>query len=182
VGGHNQPGAVAPTGTSVAVGADPLGFDERGEQVTLELVGRNMLISGIVGAGSRICSSRPEGQRRRARGRHRSVGVHQGADGGPPGRVAEAGVRKAGRGRWPLELLVVDEVQEFTATGDKRCEYFAGLLRRIVTPGRAADVIVVVSTERPSVDVLPSSLRDLFEVRCALPLRHAGSVEQDPFA
>jgi S-DNA-T family DNA segregation ATPase FtsK/SpoIIIE len=41
------------------------------------------------------------------------------------------------------------------------------LLRDLVARGRAAGVIVVAATQRPSVDIIPTSLRDLFSFRLA---------------
>jgi len=41
------------------------------------------------------------------------------------------------------------------------------LLRDIVARGRAAGIIVVAATQRPSHDIIPVSLRDLFGYRLA---------------
>ncbi|MGH3801613.1 MAG: FtsK/SpoIIIE domain-containing protein, partial [Pseudonocardiaceae bacterium] len=66
-------------------------------------------------------------------------------------------------------MLVIDELAYYSATvGDKRQrETFAMLLRDVVARGRAAGVIVVVATQRPSSDIIPTSLRDLFGYRLA---------------
>lgn len=66
-------------------------------------------------------------------------------------------------------MCVVDEIAYFSATvGEKRQqEEFARLLRDLVARGRAAGIIVVAATQRPSVDIIPTSLRDLFGYRCA---------------
>jgi S-DNA-T family DNA segregation ATPase FtsK/SpoIIIE len=45
---------------------------------------------------------------------------------------------------------------------------FASLLRDLVARGRAAGIIVVAATQKPSSDVVPTSLRDLFGFRMAL--------------
>jgi len=66
-------------------------------------------------------------------------------------------------------MLVVDEVAYFSATvGDKQQrEAFAMRLRDLVARGRAAGIIVVAATQRPSADIIPTSLRDLFGYRQA---------------
>jgi S-DNA-T family DNA segregation ATPase FtsK/SpoIIIE len=66
-------------------------------------------------------------------------------------------------------LLAVDEIAYFSATvGDKlQRETFAALLRDIVARGRAVAVIVVGATQRPTADIIPTSLRDIFSWRIA---------------
>jgi len=66
-------------------------------------------------------------------------------------------------------MLLIDELAYYSATtGDKRArEQFAMLLRDIVARGRAAGIIVVAATQRPSHDIIPVSLRDLFGYRLA---------------
>jgi S-DNA-T family DNA segregation ATPase FtsK/SpoIIIE len=71
----------------------------------------------------------------------------------------------------PVELIVVviDEVAYYSATVGKKQdeEEFSRLLRDVVARGRAAGVIVIAATQRPSVDIIPTSLRDLFGYRMA---------------
>jgi S-DNA-T family DNA segregation ATPase FtsK/SpoIIIE len=66
-------------------------------------------------------------------------------------------------------LLAIDEIAYFSATvGDKKSqEKFATLLRDLVARGRAVGIIVVAATQRPSSDIIPTSLRDLFAWRFA---------------
>ncbi len=66
-------------------------------------------------------------------------------------------------------MLVIDELAYYSATiGEKRQrETFAMLLRDVVARGRAAGIIVVAATQRPSSDIIPTSLRDLFGYRLA---------------
>lgn len=66
-------------------------------------------------------------------------------------------------------MLVIDELALFSATmGSKdEQETFVRLLRDLVARGRAAGVIVVAATQRPSADIIPTSLRDLFGYRLA---------------
>lgn len=66
-------------------------------------------------------------------------------------------------------LVAIDEIAYFSATaGDKpRRERFSELLRDIVSRGRAFGVIVAAATQRPSSDIIPPSLRDLFAWRFA---------------
>jgi S-DNA-T family DNA segregation ATPase FtsK/SpoIIIE len=66
-------------------------------------------------------------------------------------------------------LLAVDEIAFFsTVAGDKKIqELFSVLLRDLVARGRAVGIIVVAATQRPSSDIIPTSLRDLFAWRFA---------------
>jgi DNA segregation ATPase FtsK/SpoIIIE, S-DNA-T family len=66
-------------------------------------------------------------------------------------------------------LVAIDEIAYFSATaGDKKSqERFAALLRDLVARGRAVGIIVVAATQRPSSDIIPTSLRDLFAWRFA---------------
>ena len=71
--------------------------------------------------------------------------------------------------RVELIVAVVDEVAYYSATVGKKQdqEEFSRLLRDVVARGRAAGVIVIAATQRPSVDIIPTSLRDLFGYRLA---------------
>jgi DNA segregation ATPase FtsK/SpoIIIE, S-DNA-T family len=66
-------------------------------------------------------------------------------------------------------LVAIDEIAYFSATiGDKKQrEDFASLLPDLVARGRAVGLIVVAATQRPSSDIIPTSLRDLFAWRFA---------------
>jgi S-DNA-T family DNA segregation ATPase FtsK/SpoIIIE len=66
-------------------------------------------------------------------------------------------------------LIAIDEIAYFSATtGDKKSrEDFAALLRDLVARGRAVGIIVIAATQRPSSDIIPTSLRDLFAWRFA---------------
>jgi S-DNA-T family DNA segregation ATPase FtsK/SpoIIIE len=68
-----------------------------------------------------------------------------------------------------IVLCVVDEIAYYSATsGDRKTqEAFSYGLRDLVARGRAAGIIVVAATQRPSHDIIPTSLRDLFSYRCA---------------
>ncbi|TWD73486.1 S-DNA-T family DNA segregation ATPase FtsK/SpoIIIE [Kribbella amoyensis] len=67
------------------------------------------------------------------------------------------------------KLVAIDELAYFTVTvGTKeQQEEFRTLIRDIVARGRAAGIIVVAATQRPSADIVPTSLRDLFGYRLA---------------
>ena len=69
----------------------------------------------------------------------------------------------------PVYLIPIDEYAYFSATvGSKQQrEQFAGLTRDLVARGRAAGVIVVLATQRPSHQVIDPSMRDLFSYRWA---------------
>jgi S-DNA-T family DNA segregation ATPase FtsK/SpoIIIE len=64
---------------------------------------------------------------------------------------------------------IFDEIAFFSATvGIKQeQEEFVALLRDLVARGRAAGIPVVAATQRPSFDIIPTSLRDLFGYRAA---------------
>lgn len=66
-------------------------------------------------------------------------------------------------------VAAIDEIAYFSATaGDRKDqELFAALLRDIVSRGRAVGIIVAAATQRPSSDIIPPSLRDLFAWRFA---------------
>ncbi|WP_260479246.1 FtsK/SpoIIIE domain-containing protein [Kibdelosporangium aridum] len=69
----------------------------------------------------------------------------------------------------PVILCVIDELAYYsvtTGTKDQQ-EEFKILLRDIIARGRAAGIIVVAATQRPSADIIPTSLRDLFGYRLA---------------
>jgi DNA segregation ATPase FtsK/SpoIIIE, S-DNA-T family len=69
----------------------------------------------------------------------------------------------------PVLVVVFDELAYFSATvGDtKQQKEFAALVRDLVARGRAAGILVVAATQRPSHDIVPTSLRDLFGYRWA---------------
>jgi DNA segregation ATPase FtsK/SpoIIIE, S-DNA-T family len=66
-------------------------------------------------------------------------------------------------------LVVIDEIAYFSATvGEKKSqEAFSALLRDLVARGRAVGIMVLAATQRPSSDIIPTSLRDLFAWRFA---------------
>ncbi|MGH3611156.1 MAG: FtsK/SpoIIIE domain-containing protein [Pseudonocardia sp.] len=84
--------------------------------------------------------------------------------------LAHAGRRKIVRTDG-LEVIVcvIDELAYFSVTiGSKEeQEEFKTLVRDLVARGRAAGVVVIAATQRPSADIIPTSLRDLFGYRVA---------------
>ena len=82
------------------------------------------------------------------------------------GRRLRKVTRDSGLG---LQVVVVDELAFYLNVGDRKArQEFAELLRDLVARGRAAGVIVLAATQKPSVDIIPSSLRDLFAFRWAM--------------
>ena len=69
----------------------------------------------------------------------------------------------------PVYLVVIDEYAYFSATVGMKTdrEKFAGLTRDLVARGRAAGVIMILATQRPSHQVIDPSMRDLFSYRWA---------------
>jgi hypothetical protein len=69
----------------------------------------------------------------------------------------------------PLYLVVVEELAYFTNGPDRKASAaFSVLLRDFVARGRAAGMVTVATTQKPSADVVPTFLRDLFGFRWAL--------------
>jgi S-DNA-T family DNA segregation ATPase FtsK/SpoIIIE len=68
-----------------------------------------------------------------------------------------------------IYLVVIDEYAYFSATvgSKKEREDFAALTRDLVARGRAAGVIIILATQRPSHQVIDPSMRDLFGYRWA---------------
>ena len=66
-------------------------------------------------------------------------------------------------------LVAIDEIAYYSATVGKKAQRdeFAELLRDLVARGRKVGIIVVAATQRPSSDIIPTSLRDLFAWRFA---------------
>jgi S-DNA-T family DNA segregation ATPase FtsK/SpoIIIE len=68
-----------------------------------------------------------------------------------------------------LHVLVIDELAFYLRGGKKETrERFAELLRDLVSRGRAAGIIVVAATQKPSHDIVPTWIRDLFSFRLAM--------------
>lgn len=65
--------------------------------------------------------------------------------------------------------VIIDEIAYYSATVGTKIsqETFIATLRDLVARGRAAGIIVVAATQRPSADIVPTSLRDIFAYRCA---------------
>jgi S-DNA-T family DNA segregation ATPase FtsK/SpoIIIE len=66
-------------------------------------------------------------------------------------------------------VTIIDELAMFsTVLGTKQQqEEFSTLLRGLVSLGRACGMPIVAATQRPSWDIIPASLRDLFGYRAA---------------
>jgi hypothetical protein len=69
----------------------------------------------------------------------------------------------------PMWLLVIDELayhMSVAGTPAQQKQFYA-LLRDGVARGRAAGMGVIAATQRPTHDLIPTSLRDLFDIRIA---------------
>ena len=73
--------------------------------------------------------------------------------------------------------IIIDELALYcTVLGTKaQQEEFIILLRDLVARGRAAAMPVIAATQRPSIDIIPKSLRDLFGYRAAFRCTSDGS-------
>jgi S-DNA-T family DNA segregation ATPase FtsK/SpoIIIE len=84
--------------------------------------------------------------------------------------LLDTGRRKIVKGDGePINLTVIDELAYYTATvGTKQQrEKFNTTLRDCSARGRKCAYRYVIATQRPSTDIVPSSLRDLFGYRWA---------------
>src|ERR1700722_18229354 len=70
---------------------------------------------------------------------------------------------------WPVYLVAVDEIAYFSATvgTPQQIKEFNACNRDVIARGRAPGIIPVEATQRPSADIIPTSLRDLFGYRWA---------------
>jgi DNA segregation ATPase FtsK/SpoIIIE, S-DNA-T family len=70
---------------------------------------------------------------------------------------------------WPVYLVPIDEVAYFSATVGTPVQQkeFNASNRDVVARGRAPGIIAIEATQRPSADIIPTSLRDLFGYRWA---------------
>src|SRR5262249_54757310 len=73
--------------------------------------------------------------------------------------------------------IIIDELALYcTVLGAKaQQEEFITLLRDLVARGRAVAMPVIAATQRPSIDIIPKSLRDLFGYRAAFRCPSDGS-------
>lgn len=85
-------------------------------------------------------------------------------------QLGAAGRRKIARtDGLDVIVCVLDELAYFSVTIGTKDEQdeFKTLVRDLVARGRAAGIIVIAATQRPSADIIPTSLRDLFGYRVA---------------
>jgi DNA segregation ATPase FtsK/SpoIIIE, S-DNA-T family len=70
---------------------------------------------------------------------------------------------------WPIYLMAIDEIAYYSATVGTKPQQneFSACNRDVVARGRAPGIIPVEATQRPSADIMPTSLRDLFGYRWA---------------
>jgi S-DNA-T family DNA segregation ATPase FtsK/SpoIIIE len=70
---------------------------------------------------------------------------------------------------FPVYLMPVDEVAYFSATKGTTVQQkeFNAANRDVIARGRAPGIIGIEATQRPSADIIPTSLRDLFGYRVA---------------
>jgi S-DNA-T family DNA segregation ATPase FtsK/SpoIIIE len=74
-----------------------------------------------------------------------------------------------------LVVVAIDELALYCTASRKAGQEFSNRLRLLVQLARATGIIVVAATQRPSHDVIPTSLRDLFPIRWALRCPDRGS-------
>ena len=81
-----------------------------------------------------------------------------------------SGQRKIARdGRFGLHVVAIDELAFYMRSGSKeQRSALAEALRDLISRGRAAGMIVIAATQKPSNDIIPTFVRDLFSFRVAL--------------
>nr|WP_017202699.1 FtsK/SpoIIIE domain-containing protein [Microbacterium barkeri] len=72
----------------------------------------------------------------------------------------------------PLIVILIDELADLVSVGVTKEEKAAEAqrstaIRRLIAKGRAAGIVVITATQKPSSDVIPTSLRDLIQQRVA---------------
>src|SRR4029450_4329153 len=83
-------------------------------------------------------------------------------------RVANRQRKTSREDHWTVHVVVCDELAFYLNTSDRNGNREAGnLFRDLVSRGRAAGFVVLAATQKPSGDVVPTSLRDLFAFRWA---------------
>jgi hypothetical protein len=76
--------------------------------------------------------------------------------------------KKVSRGE-ALHFVVIDELHFYCQERDRDLRNrFEDVLRDLLARGRAAGVLVIAATQKPSTDTIPSRIRDLFSNRLAL--------------
>jgi DNA segregation ATPase FtsK/SpoIIIE-like protein len=86
------------------------------------------------------------------------------------GVLLASGLRKIERGgEFGLHVVAIDELAFYMRGGtkDERTE-LSETLRDLISRGRAAGMIVIAATQKPSNDIVPTFVRDLFSFRMAL--------------
>jgi DNA segregation ATPase FtsK/SpoIIIE-like protein len=81
-----------------------------------------------------------------------------------------AGLRKIERdGQFGLHVVAIDELAFYMRGGtrDERTK-LTETLRDLISRGRAAGIIVIAATQKPSNEIIPTFVRDLFSFRMAL--------------
>jgi DNA segregation ATPase FtsK/SpoIIIE-like protein len=84
--------------------------------------------------------------------------------------LLDARLRKIERkGEFGLHVVAIDELAFYMRGGkrDERTE-LTETLRDLISRGRAAGIIVIAATQKPSNDIIPTFVRDLFSFRMAL--------------
>ncbi|MDA0169188.1 FtsK/SpoIIIE domain-containing protein [Solirubrobacter taibaiensis] len=176
----------------------PVGVDEDGRVVDVVLAERNVLLAGEPGAGKSVAQSlivatdcldpycsvwmldgkgvdlamwEPCCNGFAGANHDQAMAVLRDAAAWMDASYAElraTGKRKVALGD-ELGLLVIDELAFYVNTGTKKQQAgFNEALRDLIARGRAAGLISVLATQKPSSDVIPSSIRDLVAYRWAL--------------
>jgi hypothetical protein len=190
----------------------PVGTDEDGNQVTVTLPERNLLLGGEPGAGKSnvlqllvaVGALDPSVRLTLFDPKLVELAVWQGSAARLVGPNVEEAIevlkqligelddryltllanraRKVTEGDGlPLHLVGIEELAYFTNGPDRKAaQAFSTLLRDFVARGRAAGMVTVATTQKPSADVVPTFLRDLFGVPLGAALLHPPGIRHHP--
>lgn len=188
---------VSPKSTLSGWDPIPIGVDEDGVQVKLMLFEHNLLIGGEPGSGKSsllqvIASTAVLDEHSQVHlldPKHVEFASYAGIADSVSHSQIEAieclrfilhsahtryqALRNARLRKWTKEhgsliYLIVDELPIFiNAPDSKEAKQFTMLLREIVALGRAAGVVTILAAQKPSVDSVPSGIRDLIDYRLA---------------
>jgi S-DNA-T family DNA segregation ATPase FtsK/SpoIIIE len=179
----------------------PFAVDDRGRPIRLPLVYKSLLIGGVPGSGKTVAlrllvmaaAQDPDVDLYLVDGKRVGLGPFRDRArrfASEPDEVLELlaelcevmmarydvlvdrGEEEIRRGDgFPVLFLVVDELSFFTDRGAPHRERTDVLLGNLVKLGRAAGVVVVAATQKPTTDVISSQVRDNIGWRLALRTR-----------
>jgi hypothetical protein len=188
----------------------PIGVDENGQPVTLDLSDANgVLVGGVSGSGKSVAVSilvatgaldntvdlwLADGKgeveftawspvAKQSVGRDRAAAISMLREVRTVMEANYAELKRLGKRKIEpgmglrVQFIVIDELAFFLnpdaddKKGVELAKTFSRVLRGLISEGRAAGIRILAATQKPSTDVIPSSLRDMFAYALALRCR-----------